>query len=256
MFTDVCVYLITVGSHIYMLELLLGVNRDMEMLGKANKLDPNFNKDIATMTYEAAQFINKNNKQPTIDVGKVKITPGACTCHLDSKHIKPVWRHYFSTNKGFNSNKRATFVPETHLQGEHTRGTRPHVTNLSLSATITIEAYLQREHTYRTQSQVANLALSAIKHKGTAPSEQVQKYPTDTFLSLLLLSPSRSHATTDTQPSVPCRYTSLLIYVTHQNTHSNAYRSARPVCLPLHFVLFIPFDFCTPVSSLPPPILF
>ena len=53
---------------IYTSELPLGVNRDVEMLGKANKLDPNFNKDTATTTYEAAQFINKNNRQPTINV--------------------------------------------------------------------------------------------------------------------------------------------------------------------------------------------
>ena len=161
---------------IYTSELPLGVNRDVEMLGKANKLDPNFNKDTATTTYEAAQFINKNIRQPTIDVGKVKITPGACTCHLDSKHIKPVRRHYFSANKGFDSDKSATFASEAHLQGEHTRGTRP---------------------------QVANLAPSAAKHKGTAPSERVRKYPTDTFLSPSSLSPSGSYVTIDTQPSVP-----------------------------------------------------
>ena len=132
---------------IYMSELPLRVDRDVEMLGKANKLDPNFNKDTATTTYEAAQFINKNIRQPTIDVGKVKITPGACTCHLDSKHIKPVRRHYFSANKGFNSDERATFAPEAHLQGEHTYGTRPQVANLAPSATIAIEAHLQGEHT-------------------------------------------------------------------------------------------------------------
>ena len=53
-----------------------------------------------------------------------------------------------------------------------------------------------------------------------------------------------------------CCYTSLPIFVTHQNTHGDVYRSARPVCLPLHFVLFILFNYCTPVSSLPPPIPF
>ena len=188
---------------IYTSELPLGVDRDVEMRGKANKLDPNFNKDTATTTYEAAQFINKNIRQPTIDVGKVKITPGACTCHLDSKHIKPVRRHYFSANKGFDSDKSATFASEAHLQGEHTRGTRPQVANLALSATIAIEAHLQGEHTYGTRPQVANLALSAIKHKGTAPSGQVRKYPTDTFLSPSSLSPSGSYVTIDTQPSVP-----------------------------------------------------
>ena len=31
-----------------MSKLLLGVNRDVEMLGKANKSDPNFNEDTAT----------------------------------------------------------------------------------------------------------------------------------------------------------------------------------------------------------------
>ena len=53
-----------------------------------------------------------------------------------------------------------------------------------------------------------------------------------------------------------CCYTSLPIYVTHQNMHGDAYCSARPVYLLLHFVLFIPFDYCIPVSPLPPPILF
>ena len=129
-----------------MLELLLGVDRDVEMQGKANKLDPNFNKDTAATTYEAAQFINKNIRQPTINVGKVKITPGVYTCHLDSKHIKPVQRHYFSANNKFDNDKSATFVSEAHLQGEHTCG-------MCL--------------------QVMNLALSAAKHKGIAPSECV-----------------------------------------------------------------------------------
>ena len=84
--------------------------------------------------------------------------------------------HSFSTNEELDSNESATIAIEAHFQGEHMYGTRP---------------------------QVANLALSAIKHKGTAPLERVQKYPTDTFLSLSSLSPSGSHATIDTQPSVP-----------------------------------------------------
>ena len=111
-----------------------------------------------------------------------------------------------TASKDYWDNKKKKAKKEANLEPkrprEHSFSANEELDN-NKSATIAIEAHLQGEHTYGMRPQVANLALSAIKHKGTAPSERVRKYPTDTFLSLSSLSPLGSHATIDTQPSVP-----------------------------------------------------
>ena len=97
--------------------------------------------------------------------------------------------------------------------------------------------------------------LPAINQQSPATLPAINQQSPATSPAINQQSPATSPAINQRSPAT-CRYTSLPIYVTHRNTHGDAYRSARPVCLPLHFVLFILFDYCTPVSSLPPPILF
>ena len=64
----------------------------------------------------------------------------------------------------------------------------------------------------------------------TSPAINQQSSATLPVINILFLIPSRPLCR-----GVVCCYTSLPIYVTHRNTHGDAYRSARPVCLPLFF---------------------